>query len=235
MTEKLWAPYGPPSTTLAVIRHYRNRDVPDRLTTTELLQLGVGEALINRVWASLKFLGLVEENGTTTDSFRAIRRANDEKYQTVFRGVLEATYSNIFGFLDPATATDQQLRNAFHPYSPGAQRGRMITFFLGLCREAGIELTTPLKQSTVRGAVRSDDKSKAPSPTRVQRSSPAVRSDKDAALIAWVETRPPVEQGWSIEDRERWLVTLRAIIDGIYDAVPMRVLESVGESTSSKE
>ena len=71
----LWAPYGPPSTALMVIRHYRNRDVPEELTPTEIIQVGVGEGLVNRVWASLVFLGLIDEDGTTTDSFRALRRA----------------------------------------------------------------------------------------------------------------------------------------------------------------
>jgi hypothetical protein len=153
--KELWAPYGPPSTALMVIRHYRNRDVPERLTHTDLIQIGVGEGLIGRVWGSLEFLGLIEDDGVTTNSFRALREANDEEYENVFRGILEAAYSNIFGAIgDPADASEQQLRNAFHPYSPGAQRSRMITFFLGLCKEAGINLKIPVKESSVRDGQR---------------------------------------------------------------------------------
>ncbi len=149
--EQMWAPYGPPATYLLVVRHLRQRDIPESLSSTYLRQIGVADGLVNRTWAALKFTGLIEEDGRTTPAFRALRYATEDEYQEVFRGILEKAYDRIFAVIgDPATATEAQLRNAFTPYSPGAQRSRMITFFLGLCREAGIDVAVPSKASATR-------------------------------------------------------------------------------------
>src|SRR5207253_2582092 len=68
--EARWAPYCPPATLLQVIGHYRRRDVPEKLSKTDLLQIGVAEGLTNRTWNGLRFLHLIEPDGLTTKSFR---------------------------------------------------------------------------------------------------------------------------------------------------------------------
>lgn len=229
--EKLWAPYGPPATTLMIIRHFRQRDVPAKLTLTQLTQLGVGDGLLNRIWSSLRFLRLIEEDGTTTDVFRSLRQANDEQYEEVFRGIIEAAYSDIFDVVgNVGTATDAQLRNAFHPYSPGGQHNRMITFFLGMCREAGIEVIAQSRQSSIRGNGRTIERPRSkPSVPRPVKRSERHLGQRDAALVTWFETRPAVEDAWPTADRDRWILTLRAIIDGIYREEDANRAEPGGE------
>lgn len=146
------APYAPPSAVLRVIRHYRLKDPPEYLTTTNLRQLGVTEALVNRTLVALKFLGLVREDGTTTDEIRALRYANDDEYQTVLGGILDAAYKEVFDHIDLESAGDRELNNAFIPYSPGQQRSRMITLFLELAREAGREIAVQAKPSASQSA-----------------------------------------------------------------------------------
>ena len=69
----------------------------------------------------------------------------------MFQGILRQAYADIFSVIQPETATDSDYDRAFRPYIPGGQRGRMITLFLGLCREAGIQTNVqPADRNTQR-------------------------------------------------------------------------------------
>lgn len=148
--KETFAPYAPPSAVLSVIHFYKNRDVPASVTLTNLQQIGVTEALAGRTMAALKFLGLLREDNTTTDQFRAIRYAKADEYQKVLTGILEAAYRGVLDHIDISTAGDRELENAFIPYSPGGQRARMITLFQALGQEAGWPMAVTPKASSPR-------------------------------------------------------------------------------------
>lgn len=158
--KETFAPYAPPSAVLAVIHHYRRRDVPPSVTVTNLLQIGVTEALAPRTIAALKFLNLLHDDGTTADELRALRYASEDDYQQVLTGILEASYKEVLDHIDLATAGDRELSNAFIPYSPGGQRPRMITLFQALAKEAGWPLAVEPKASSPRGSSGSKQGSK---------------------------------------------------------------------------
>lgn len=223
-----FAPYCPPATLLQVLKAYRKRDVPDVIEKPLLVQLGVPQGLVNRTWQALDFLGLIEADGTTTKEFKALRYANDDDYPAAFRAILEKAYAQIFSVLDPATASEVQLNNAFHPYSPLGQRSRMVTLFLGLCAEAGIQTAIAARSRSTQA-----ESGKKTAPRRVgpaaALSRPTARKigrpssfavGEDAALVAWFQTRPDPKTVWPTESRERWVKTLMAIVDGIYADVP---------------
>lgn len=160
-----FAPYAPPGTVLHVLRFYRAREVPERLPDKTLGQIGVKDSVLLMVRRTLEFLDLVQKDETTTDKFRGLRFASDEEYPHVLRDVLTAAYAGIFEVADPTMATRLQLGNAFRPYSPASQHDRMITLFLGLCREAGIAVPEPPKQSapTAQPTSKRQARSKTPS------------------------------------------------------------------------
>jgi len=186
-----FAPYAPPSAVLSVIQFYRNRDVPASVTLTNLQQIGVTEGLAPRVLAALKFLGLVREDGTTTDEFRAIRYASDDDYQQVLSAILEAAYKGVLDHIDLATAGDRELNNAFIPYSPGGQRSRMITLFQALAKEAGWPLAVEPKSSSPRAAtIRS-----APRPKTATRRSAGGRAESKATTSTGVPVDQNLGQG----------------------------------------
>ena len=174
------APYAPPATVMDVVSHYRERDVPPQLDKTRLLQIGVSEGLINRTWSTLDFLGLILGDGTTTEHFRNLRYASDEDYPGVFRALLNEAYAEIFTILDPETADEFALDRAFRPYSPGGQRSRMITLFLGLCRQAGYNCQVQERERTsqVTGSVRRRAaRQETPKPPRKRPDSDGVDGD----------------------------------------------------------
>jgi hypothetical protein len=159
--ETKFAPYAPPSSVLNIIRHYRSKDVPEKVTVTNLMQIGVTEALANRTMAALRFLGLVREDDTTTDEFRSLRYATDDQYQEVLGGIVNAAYKDVLDHVNLESADERALNSAFIPYSPGGQRSRMITLFLALAMEAGWTLLAPAKQSSPRAAKATPSKNAA--------------------------------------------------------------------------
>ncbi|MBU6430236.1 MAG: DUF5343 domain-containing protein, partial [Cyanobacteria bacterium REEB65] len=221
-TENRWMPYGPPATILQVLHFYRQREVPEKLGPVNLVQIGVSESLIPRTMGTLQFLKLVEEDGLTTERFKALRFANDNDYQHVFRDILQAAYKEIFDIVDPGEATEMQLRNAFHPFSPGGQRSRMITLFLGLCQEAGIALKQTPKQSATRAqrgrpGQRTPPKPKgepgggqAPTATGTPPAGATHHGEIDPALTALFRKVPASGRPWP--EFELWVAALRATV-----------------------
>jgi hypothetical protein len=199
------APYAPPSAVLKVIRHYADRDVPERVSLINLIQIGVTEALAPRTYVALKFLGLLEDDGTTTDRFKALRYAKTDEYQEVFGGVLDAAYKDIIDHVDIGSATDTDIANAFRPYSPGGQRSRMITLFVALAREAGWSLDNVGPTTTVAAK----PKTRAARPAKPIAKKQAAREDEP-------KIDPPPTTGWrfGVTDAD-----LAALPDGEFDAV----------------
>src|SRR3972149_401622 len=181
--EKRFAPYGPPGTIIRIIRNFRDRDVPEEIGPEVLSQLGVSEGLMNRVLQSLEFLGLIMEDGTTTNEFRSFPTKTDEEYRELLGSLVRGAYGGVFRVMNVEQVSDQELFNAFRPYSPAGQRSRMLTLFRGLCREAGIPVagggeappaTTPVRRkrdsAPPRASERQEGESRriTPSPNGLQ-------------------------------------------------------------------
>src|SRR6266849_5304253 len=132
------APYGPYANVLTVIRHARERDLKEPVTSQLITTIGIPEGNATRAMQALRFLKLLDEEGYLTESFRLLSNAPSDEYPGLLEQILRDAYELVFMALKPATATDQQYINAFRLYQPKAQRNRMIILFKGLCREAGL-------------------------------------------------------------------------------------------------
>lgn len=217
--ERQFAPYAPASTVLTVVRHFRNRDVPERLTPTNLVQIGVSENLVGRVLRALQFLGLVDAGFGTTREFRAIPSATDEQYQEILGGLIRNAYADIFRLVDVANAPTEVLNNAFRPYSPAGQRERMVILFNELCREAGMrvsgteeepKITAPRMRLQPKRDIRQDRGPARPARTPSQGVNPTI-----SALL---EQLPQVGETWTRDSRDRWVRALEGILDLLYPA-----------------
>jgi hypothetical protein len=132
------APYAPVDNVLAVIRRLRDRGLPEALSVPELVRLGIPEGNAGRTLRTLRFLGLVDDEGHCTALFEGLGRASTSEYPEVFGNILREAYEDIFVIVDPADTNPTQLEDAFRHYEPQAQRERMVRLFVGLCREAGL-------------------------------------------------------------------------------------------------
>lgn len=133
-------PYAAPANMVAVISRVRTRNVPETINNDFLRIAGVPDAVFGRVMQALRFLGLVHEDGRPTDTLRAISGAPDAQYRELLAGAVRQAYQEDFQNVDPGQDSQARILDAFRPYQPRSQTGRMVILFLGLCREAGIPI-----------------------------------------------------------------------------------------------
>ncbi|MDP9313225.1 MAG: DUF5343 domain-containing protein [Chloroflexota bacterium] len=131
-------PYAPSSNVIAVLQRLRSRKLPERIDGEYLRSAGVSEGTVGRTLFALSFLHLIEESGAPTAALRQIATSTDEEYQAILAGIIRDVYRDVFEVLDPREDSQDRILNFFRRYTPASQRQRMVIFFLGLCREAGI-------------------------------------------------------------------------------------------------
>jgi len=108
------------------------------LTGQMLGALGIPDGNQARTLAALRFVGLIDEEGNSTEQFNRITNAGTEEYPEVLAETVREAYNPIFTMVDPAQDSDVAIYDAFRQYHPEAQRPRMLSLFRGLCEEAGI-------------------------------------------------------------------------------------------------
>lgn len=138
VTEKSYIPYASSAPVLLAIRKLRDNRLSEKIDQTQLERIGVPSGSTGRVIAALRFLGLLDESGNRTELADRLSRVKSEEYPVVLAEVLQAAYSEVFVNLDPGTASEVDLHDAFRGFDPAKQRSRMVTLFVALCREARI-------------------------------------------------------------------------------------------------
>lgn len=116
---------------------------------------GLSGADYGALISGLRFLGLVNEDRTATDTYRELVRAfkTPEKYRDLLREILEGRYASVIGDVDIAHGTITQLEKAFR--DAGVSQGQMLTktvrFFVKAMQDSGVEvsphITKPRKPS----------------------------------------------------------------------------------------
>lgn len=237
------APYAPYANVLMIIRHAREKDLKEPVTSKMITTLSVPEGNATRTMQALRFLKLVDEEGYLTDSFKLLSNAPSDEYPGLLEQILRDAYPIPFNALNPATATDQQYLNAFRLYQPKAQRNRMIILFKGLCREAGlIPGGAPEMLLRQRGTNNKSSKSSASAngakklqaepkdtlyetetehvSTSQASQSPAetpIMSTEEYAIMHGVLKKLPFKKKtWTQAEREKWLNAVAAVVDMLF-------------------
>jgi hypothetical protein len=147
MSEDRLTPAYVPFKTLAVLLEDLEQGIPSHIDRS-VLPTKSGSA-ISQITSSMRFLGLIEEDGTTTPLLEQLVYASEaESKKTVWIKVLQSAYPYLFedGF-DLATAPPSQLEQRFRDYGgvSGSTVRRCILFFVGAAMEAGIPLSNYIK------------------------------------------------------------------------------------------
>jgi hypothetical protein len=143
---------------------------------------------------------------------------------------LNASYADALTFIDPATATETEVRDAFRGYKPHGQQDRMVTLFLGLFEAAGIaperkKRSSPRPQNGAsvrlirRERSAASPSSAAPPPPTLthtpHRREPHI-TGFPPALAGLLTSLPQPGETWTKGDRERFLRTFEAVLDFCY-------------------
>jgi hypothetical protein len=228
------APYAPAATILSVIDRARQRGLPTPVTKEVLLRAGVSDSLVPRTLQSLQLLELLNEDGSWTQNLETLRRAPEAELQSRFAEIIRSVYADVFQYIDPATASATEVRDAFRSYAPHGQQDRMVTLFIGLCQRAGIVSgEPPAKTREARPRVNSPAKSiaKPKSTASQQYSAPqfAASSALPSPLAGLLTTLP--QGGWTKYDRDRFMNAFAAMLDY---CIPMRTEAELREDTKSE-
>jgi len=147
---KRLAPYVPASALSQFFDHIRYVKTPDKVTSGLVEDYNLPKGHAFALLSCLKFLGLVEDDGTPNPAYKALQTSGEE-----FRGNLEEivrrAYSDLFSVVDPSRNGREHIKNFFaRNYSP-ATAERATALFLDLCGEAGIQTLEEKPTTTVKG------------------------------------------------------------------------------------
>jgi hypothetical protein len=217
------APYAPPSAVLDIVARHRGKGLPPAVDAAVLERAGISHSLVPRTLQALTTLDLIDADGRLTSTFESIRLAPEAEYQSRLMEWLNAAYADALAFVDPATANESEIRDAFRQYKPAGQRARMVTLFLGLYAAAGVS----------RGRQRATSNRQTPAAPKVlPRAALAVQrggqqqarilplASSLPAPIAGLLTKLPQEGGgWTRQQRDQLMTAFGAILDVCFPIV----------------
>jgi hypothetical protein len=131
------APYAPKSAVSEFFDHIRYVRTPGKIDSSLLQDYGISASQAFPLLSTLRFLGVIESDGTPTPAFRGLQTGGDE-FQSALREIVQRAYSDLFSRLDVSRDSRDKIKNFFsRNYSP-ATAERATALFLDLCGEAGI-------------------------------------------------------------------------------------------------
>lgn len=225
-------PYPPPSNLVSVLHRLRSRNLPERIDAEYLRDAGIPDGTVSRTLFALRFLRLITDANEPSQALRSIGVSTDEEYLGTLAGLVREAYQEVFNVLDPAEDSQDRILNVFRRYTPASQRQRMVIFFLGMCREAGIPtLDVPRARGMTDSRQPSRGIRQAPHPvassgqarnTRQQsrtQQPPSLMSPQSSlppALDGLVRSLPPAGSPFSVARRQQWLRMAEATFGFIY-------------------
>ena len=231
-----FAPYAAIRNVVDIINRKRDRGLPNPINTQALEAVSIPSGNISRTLQALRFLQLIDDYGSATETFERLSRAGDAdgQYKELLGDVIKSAYQRVFAIVDPAQDGEIAISDAFRQFQPQAQRSRMVTFFLGLCEQAGI---TERRKRTSRGSEmprqlttkRKRPSSQATQPIQTTRDAsndsqgaiarPTQSEEGDYRLIFAVMQLLPTQRQWTAVRRQRWLRAVEATVDLVIDVV----------------
>jgi hypothetical protein len=218
VTAEAAAPYAPASAVLEIVQRHRDKGLPPVVDAAVLERSGISHSLVPRTLQALETLDLIDADGKPTRIFESIRLAPESDYQTRLAEWLNTAYADALAFIDPASATENQIRDAFRHYKPVGQQSRMVTLFLGLYAAAGV--------SAGRQRAKRQRSEKAATPNPLSTGAPATKrghpqqerqlvldSDLPAPVRGLLTKLPREGDGWTRQQRDRFITAFGAVLD----------------------
>jgi hypothetical protein len=136
-------PYLPWKTFIGFLTILKKTAIPQRIDRS--VMPGFSGSNKSQLLATLRFLGLIAEDGTVTDDLRRLVNAVGlpEQWKEVLADMLYPPYSNILGDLDLNSGTAQQLVERFRTIGKldGSALRKAVAFFLAANASAGLTMS----------------------------------------------------------------------------------------------
>jgi hypothetical protein len=225
VTTEQSAPYAAPGVFVPLLARNREKGLPNPLTAEALQRLGVSDSILTRTLQTFKTLDLIGEDGKHTEILESFRRLPEAEYLPAMAQWLEAAYDHALDIIDPATADETALRDAFRNYNPISMQPRMISLFTALFEAAGVRSAELPKAATKKtSAAGTASRPSRLSTARVTplRSAAAATNRAAAnpmpsglhpAMAGMLASLPSQSQGWTQDARDRWYAAFGVILD----------------------
>lgn len=240
VTKNAPGPYAPTQAVLSLVERFRNKGMPAPINGEVLTRAGITDSLNSRTLYALQSLDLIDTEGRPTQTFEKLRLAPEGEYRCRMVEWLNSAYADVLSYVDPATADETEIRDAFRGYNPVGQQDRMVTLFLGLFEAAGV--VPERKSKRVKPAGRNSE--------TVRRAKPAIAGSMSEGRGVEVEVKAPASEGpidrpdfaghkpklkmhpfiegllatlpeegkeWAHKDRIKWLMLAANAFDLIYE------------------
>jgi hypothetical protein len=240
------APYAPASAVIGVVAKHREKGLPSVIDLDVLTRAGVSETLAPRTLQALKALDLITDDGKLTDTFEGLRLTSEADYQQRMGDWLRGAYADVLTYVDPETATEVQLHDAFRTYKPSGQRARMVSLFQGLFAAAGIaperKRQAPKRAPVGSGAARkpaatraappADKRNPPPPPPPPGRQEYALPEGVHPALAGLIASLP-ADRRWTQAQRDKFMAAFPVMLDYAFEIVPEAPMASANSEQES--
>jgi len=205
---------------MEVVNRFR-RGLPAPITAEVLGRAGISDSLIPRTLQALQTLDLITDEGAATTILEGLRRAPEPEFPKRLTEWLNTAYADVLSYIDPATADEGAIRDAFRNYNPVGQQPRMVTLYIGLYTAAGVragEAPARREASTVAKPRAVQAPRKIAPITRAALQRKAAREDSPAtdmppALAGLMASLPKAEDGWTKETRDKFVALFGITLD----------------------
>jgi hypothetical protein len=247
VTPSTAGPYAPAAGILGIVNRYRSKGLPSPIDGDVLARAGVSPSLTPRTLQALHTLDLLNDDGSPSDILEGLRLAPESEYQQRMADWLNAAYADALVYIDPAEATEVQIRDAFRSYKPVGQQDRMVSLFMSLFAAAGVRAEKEKQpQRKAPGAASSAPRvAPKPKPPAPRQQSPAgsvaaagvvpagvVPGAFGAALppavAGLLASLPKDGEGWTQVQRDKFLLIFEAITDFCFP-----IIEPDGETNTA--
>jgi hypothetical protein len=222
VTSEQSAPYPAPGVFIPLLERNRERGLPNPLTSEHLQRLGVSDSLVPRTLQAFKTLDLIEEDGRHCAILERLRRAPEAEYKPLMAEWLKAAYAHALDVIDPATADEVAIRDAFRHYNPISMQQRMVSLFIALFETAGVrvEASKPAPKKTQPAAAPrqaskpiSIRRGPAAQSSMMRTPTPPVATGLHPALAGLLAGLPTPGQSWTQADRDRFVAAFGVVLD----------------------
>lgn len=230
------APYAPASAVLGLIDRHRNKGLPSPVDADVLARAGISASLIARTLQALLALDLITEDGKPSPVLEGLRLAPEAEFKQRMVEWLNHAYADALQYVDPATADETQIRDAFRSYKPVGQQNRMVSLFSGLFAGAGVapekQRTVPVRKLVLKRPASTAPRPAASTPLKAVNVAAFANPGLPPALSGLLASLPTDGGGWTKADRDRFVATFGAVLDFCFPvqaAKPRQIQEAAAE------
>jgi hypothetical protein len=165
-------------------------------------------ALQSQLSSTLRYLGLVSENGQPTDRLSRIVHSEGNERTTALRDIAKAAYPFLFQGFDLKTATPKMLSDKFASMNAsGGTIGKCVAFFISMAKDAEIPLAPHLIVMRGNHTGRPRRFKTAEAPPSANGTDPAL-TPAEMSSVPWAQMLlskfPSFDPSWPDEVKAKW-------------------------------